>query len=213
MLRFSLGGIPVLIHPLFWLTAFLFGGGLRMEGPGAWIPIFVWTVAMFVSVLAHEMGHALSARWFGGSPTVALHGLGGLTVLGLRGAGRWEQIFISAAGPAVGLLLAGVVLALYFVTRGVSPVLDAWINDMLWINIAWSLFNLLPILPMDGGQILRDLVGVRHQRICCAVGGILALLLTAACVWTGQYFMAVILVIMAVGNFKGTMPMEGGVQR
>jgi Zn-dependent protease len=96
---------------------------------------------------------------------------------------------------------------------GLSPVLDLWIEDMLWINIIWSLFNLLPILPMDGGQMLRDLLGMRHQRLCCWVGGILASVLALWAIWASQYFMAVILVMMAVGNFKGTLPIEGGVQR
>jgi stage IV sporulation protein FB len=214
MLRFSFVGIPILIHPLFWLTAFLLGGGLQMQGPHAWIPIFTWTLAMLVSVLGHELGHACAARCFGGQPTVALHGLGGLTMLGLRGAGRKEHFLISAAGPAVGFILAAVVFVFMLAGAGrLSPVLDRWIEDMLWINVVWSLFNLLPILPMDGGQMLRDLLGMRHQRLCCWVGGILASVLVLWAIWASQYFMAVILVMMAVGNFKGTLPIEGGVQR
>lgn len=213
MLQFSLWGIPVAIHPLFWLSAFLLGGGLRMEGPQGWIPVFIWTVAMLVSILAHEFGHAWASRFFGGRPAVALHGLGGLTQLGLGGAGRKEHFVISAAGPAMGFLLAGLTTVLFFFTRGLSPVLDEWIEDMLWINIVWSLFNLLPILPMDGGQMLRDLVGMRHHRLCCLVGGILASLLVAWAVLRGQYFMAVIVLLMAIGNFKGSLQIEGGVQR
>lgn len=213
MLQFSLWGIPVAIHPLFWLSAFLLGGGLRMEGPQGWIPVFVCIVAMLVSILAHEFGHAWASRFFGGRPAVALHGLGGLTHLGLGGAGRKEHFLISLAGPMMGFVLAFLVFLLAVFTHGRFPVLDDWVEDMLWINIGWSLFNLLPILPMDGGQMLRDLVGMRHHRLCCLVGGILASLLVVWAVLGGQYFMAVIVLLMAIGNFKGSLQIEGGVQR
>ena len=184
-----------------------------MQGPHGWIPVFVWIVAMFISVLAHEFGHALMARFFGGAPSVALYGLGGLTSLGLGGVSRGAHFLISAAGPAVGLSLAVLTAVVCFFVRGAAPVLDEWMIDMLWINVVWSLFNLLPILPMDGGQMLRDLLGIRHLRLCCWVGGILALLLTFWAVLRGQYFMALILLMMAVGNFKGTIQIQGGVQR
>ncbi|MDX6765438.1 MAG: site-2 protease family protein [Candidatus Methylacidiphilales bacterium] len=213
MLQFGLFGIPVQIQPMFWLSAFLLGGGLSMQGPKGWIPVFIWTVAMLVSVLVHEMGHAGASRMFGGRPAVVLHGLGGVTSLGLGEVGRWRHLWISAAGPAAGLGLAAGVALLAWMTHGRSPVLDAWVVDMLWINVVWSLFNLLPILPMDGGQILRDLVGMKHHRACCILGGVLAVLLGVWAVLSGQYVLAIITLLLAMGNFKGSTQLEGGVHR
>jgi hypothetical protein len=73
-LRFRLLGIPVRVHPLFWLaTAVLGSGGSETLGP-----ILIWIGCVFVSILVHEYGHGLMARLFRCRPSIVLYGLGGL---------------------------------------------------------------------------------------------------------------------------------------
>jgi Zn-dependent protease len=180
-LRFSVAGIPVRVHPLFWLLAFLLG--FRPGDPAA---IFIWVGAVFVSILVHELGHAFTMRYFGYNPAVVLYMGGGLAMYhgdndspwtnysGSFGRGRdrpWAKIIIAAAGPAAGFLLAGIVVA-YMLLGGVtssllgvevgrgegaSHYLNTLIVSLLFINIFWGVINLFPIYPLDGGQIAREL--------------------------------------------------------
>ena len=74
-LRFSIAGIPVRVHPLFWLIAILFG-----SSSGSIVSILSWVVAIFVSILIHELGHAFAMRRYGQGSHIVLHFAGGLTV-------------------------------------------------------------------------------------------------------------------------------------
>src|SRR2546422_735068 len=84
-LHFSLAGIPVCVHPLFWLMTALFGASA-----GDLIQLLVWIAVVFVSILIHEMGHALMMRWYGQPSRVVLYLAGGLTIPEPVGWGnRW----------------------------------------------------------------------------------------------------------------------------
>src|SRR3954465_1896369 len=72
-LEFHLGSIPVLVRPMFFLMAVLFGAQGGASGA------VIWVAVVFFSVLAHEMGHALAMRNFGFSPSIELHAMGGFT--------------------------------------------------------------------------------------------------------------------------------------
>ncbi len=153
-LQFTLLGIPVRVHPVFWLTsAFLAWEPNRLDA------VFVRVLCVFVAILVHEMGHALVTRKFGWRPEVVLYFFGGYTT-SMRHT-TWRDVAVSAAGPASGF-------ALYFLIWFVLPVLrrHGWLaNELvvdavvfsLFINLVWNLANLLPVIPLDGGQISREL--------------------------------------------------------
>jgi stage IV sporulation protein FB len=114
-LRFTLAGIPVRVHPLFWLIAILFG-----SSSGDFLQLLIWVAAVFVSILVHELGHAFAMRFYGQRSQVILHMAGGLTVpesaaWGGGSAnvylGPTREILISLAGPGAGFLLAALVMA------------------------------------------------------------------------------------------------------
>lgn len=169
-LHFRLGGIPVRVHPFFWLTTLL------LSGLGSPADVFTWIVAVFVSILVHELGHALLQIYFGGRSKIVLYGMGGLAIGERVDYSPWRQILISLAGPAAGFLIAlllyGLLLALGVYTRVVllmgfvpmvvneelaSQFADRLVRDLFWINIMWGVLNLLPIYPLDGGQVSREL--------------------------------------------------------
>ena len=176
-LNFVLLGVPVRVHPFFWLVA------LMLSGLGQPIMVFIWVVAIFISILAHEMGHALAARAHGWQPWITLYGLGGLASYQPTRRDPWSQIVISLAGPVAGFLLAGFIVSALFAAGhsvsfqfgsplGIDLQVDGIDNDrlfyfvknMLWINIAWGLVNLLPIFPLDGGQVSRELFNLYYPR-------------------------------------------------
>ncbi len=207
-------GIPVTVDWWFWLSGALLGGGINANTSRAWAVVAVWCGVMFLSVLVHELGHALAGRHFGAQPSIRLHGFGGLTVLPGGTFSRGQSILVSGAGPLAGLLLGFVVLAVAQALRGVDLPRLAHVafRDGLYINFVWTALNLLPIQPLDGGQILRDILGPRRRQVTAMVGGILAVGLGVWCFTLGQIYMAVMLGMLAYHNFSQG-PMQGGVAR
>lgn len=175
--QFSILGIPVRIHPLFWLIAILpMLNGRRFDT----LLALLWVGCVFLSILIHELGHALTVRYFGGRPWITLYGFGGLAAYRPN---EWTRAFdptardvlISLAGPAAGFSLAGITF-LSLAALGV-PVqvqgLDVELGDQIWqsnaylaffltqlifVNLVWNLLNLLPVIPLDGGQVLQSVL-------------------------------------------------------
>ncbi|MEQ8855539.1 M50 family metallopeptidase [Gimesia sp.] len=176
-LRFSIFGIPIRVHPLFWVVAAFMG----------WNPddlkfTWIWIACVFVSILVHELGHAIMAKIFGWPPQIILYHFGGLAVYQpYSGLTTQRSIIISAAGPMAGFILFGIVWVFrYYSIRfglwdGFSPQARGYIAlafyDLIFINLYWGLINLAPVLPLDGGHICEDICkSVKRYR-----GDILAL--------------------------------------
>lgn len=210
MLRFAVFGIPIGIDWFFWLTCVLLGGGVNARTPDDWLRVAVWTAVVLVSILVHELGHAFAGRHYGASPLIRLHGLGGATYLPGARFSRRENIFVSAAGPLAGLLLGVTVLVAVLLVPVPAGLGRVAVADALYINFFWTFVNLLPIQPMDGGQILRDFLGPRHLRLTCWIGCVLAAALAALALFNQQPFLAFMMAFMAYLNFT-RQRMEGGV--
>ena len=148
--HFSLGGIPVRVEPAFFIIIAILGyNPYRPSVPG----VLWWVGIAFVSILVHELGHAVAFRLYGVRPSITLHGMGGLT----SGSGElspMHHIVVSLAGPLSALVLLGIPSWLLAQSGTITSIegRDA-VTAAVWINIGWSLLNLLPILPLDGGQV------------------------------------------------------------
>lgn len=179
-IRFRLAGIPVKILPAFWLVSLLLGWG-----PGGLRSVFVWIPCVFVGVLCHELGHAIVARRFGGKPEITLYAMGGLTHTNPSAPlGRWRSIAVSLAGAGAGFLLGAMILVVAAALTGgdgtaierlqragaltmsagvqASPIARA-AGYLIWINLGWGAVNLIPVLPFDGGNVMRELLGGGEQ--------------------------------------------------
>jgi Zn-dependent protease len=177
-LRFSLFGFPIRIHPWFLIVAGIIG----FSGPEPNLArALVWIGVVLVSVLVHELGHAFAARTVGAEPTIDLYALGGLTAFAPpRPLGRWQSVGISLAGPFAGFLLGFLVLSgaaalgtdrpSPFVGSN-APLIEVIVGASIWVNLYWGVVNLLPILPLDGGNVVRSLLpGGDDQRDRLATG-------------------------------------------
>lgn len=169
---FTLGRIPVGATGGYLLIAAYFGYIYSLGNVALGI---LAAACVTLSILFHEFGHALVARRLNLEPKVVLHGWGGLTFHGRAESNKHDAV-ITAAGPFAGLLLAGVAFAI----RAAIPHTLADLHlgggqftglgyalfalELLWqINLFWSLLNLLPIWPLDGGQLFRLLM-LRFQK-------------------------------------------------
>ncbi len=186
VLSFRLLGFQVVVEPWFWLVMLVFGA----NGPPEYLP--PWILAAFVSVLAHELGHAFLGRAYGRESWIRLYGLGGLTIF--EGGGRFTLLrdtLVSLAGPMAGFAFA---LFIYLLNRAVpleGMFLNLLIFDLLIVNIWLGIINLLPVLPLDGGNVMRNVVRAwtgRNDdtlalRISVAVGALVAVVALANESW------------------------------
>ena len=170
-LKFRLFGFPVRVHPWFWLLTVLFGASaFERYGPQY---LVAWVGVVFVSILVHELGHALAFRWFGVDSHVVLYSFGGLAVPWGVVPGRWRRVVVSLTGPAAGFVLFGAVYASNLAFgwgddhgRGFGkPSLAAEVfRNLVFVNLAWGLVNLLPVFPLDGGQVAQEVCGALSPR-------------------------------------------------
>lgn len=162
----TLAGIPIRVEWSFWLIA-VFLGYRNREG---WL-LLAWVAIVLVSILVHELGHAVALRIFKQQPHVVLHAFGGLTYGSSPYRSRTQSIIVSAAGPLTALVLLG--LPAHFVLDPVWLFTDfnryVIVHDIAYVNIAWSVVNLLPILPLDGGNIAAAIIGHPRTRILSMV--------------------------------------------
>ncbi len=208
MFRFRLGSIPVEVHFFHLVVSALLGWqfflpSAQVSGP-AWLAehlgdpgnpgyvqavvlgVLAWMLIVFISVLIHELGHAMAYRAFGQQPSIALVSLGGLTWSPEAGKLSWlRRVVVSLAGPLSGLAL-GVACGLgYFMSRrGDSGALAFFLYWFCSANVFWTVLNLVPVQPMDGGNILSTvLTRFLGRGGFIAAQGISLVLCLAAVAW------------------------------
>lgn len=220
-LRFHVLGIPVRVHPMFWLAGLILGIG----GNPKPAQIVIWISVFFGSILLHEMGHALVARAHGWDPWITLYGFGGLASYRPTNSSPLAQLLIAAAGPGIGFVFAAIVIAVVQASGhrvefgwdgGLLPVrfefFESWqmnvlIYYLLQVNILWGLINLIPVIPLDGGQIARQSLelinpgdGLRQALWLSIITGVVVALLA----WQKLHepFIAILFAALAYSNFQ-----------
>jgi len=161
--RFRLFGIPIRAHPFYWLISVLLALDV-FEHDGIVLGLILVAV-VFISIVVHEMGHALWYRYFGTYSTIVLYGLGGLNIPDEPLPQRRQRIGAALAGPAAGFLLMGLVWVsnqYYRWSAASPPYTTATYEWLIYINLIWGIFNLLPIWPLDGGRVCQEICA--HYR-------------------------------------------------
>ncbi len=214
--RFRLLGIPVRVHPLFWVLATVLGWELTKGGGKL---LLIWIGCVFFSILVHEFGHALTARLYGADPSVLLYAMGGLCLYQNSRETLWRRFFVLAMGPGAGFLLMGAAIAWGSVQFRVSP-LEVWNGEfmpgsgyagltiyfLVTINFFWGILNLLPVMPLDGGQIAMVFLTM-HDRRQGQRRAYIASLVTAGLValyfvQVKEYYNALLFGLLAMSSFQ-----------
>jgi stage IV sporulation protein FB len=231
-LRFSIAEVPVSVHPSFWLIAILFGAS------GNLLLLPIWVLVVFVSILVHELGHALVFRSHGQRSRIQLYFAGGLTIpepvywgSGYANVGLTanQQILISLAGPGAGFLFAALVIAATLLIGGSvgiswllgfiplpflkealpfgGIVLTALISLLLEVNIFWGLVNLMPVYPLDGGSVARNvfvqadpIAGIRKSLWLSVIAG--AIVALVGLFFFRSVFIALLFAILAFQSYQ-----------
>lgn len=184
----SVFGVAIRVHVtlmllLVWAVASYAIRGVQVGTAALGIAL---VASVFVIILVHELAHALMARHYGTvTRDILLLPIGGMSRMERLPEKPRQELAVALVGPAVNVVLAGV-LALVLVATGGSfdpgdaaTTPGAFLGQLLWINIILAGFNLLPAFPMDGGRALRALLAIRLGRaratqIALVVGRVLA---------------------------------------
>jgi Zn-dependent protease len=156
---FRFAGIDVFLHfTWFIIAAYFISGYIRKYQSPVWGVLEY--VGLFVIVLIHEFGHALACRQVGGvANQIVLWPLGGIAFVNPpRRAGAY--LWSIAAGPLVNVILLPILGGMLMLVRASAPGSDlaVFLYDLNWINLGLLIFNILPVFPLDGGQIVRGLL-------------------------------------------------------
>ena len=227
--RFDLFGVPVRVKFWFWAACLITG----LSQDETWA-LLIWVAVCFGSILLHEMGHVAAFRRFGEEAGVVLYGWGGLTIpeRGVRGTAA--RLAVSLAGPAAGFCAAAMVMAAAYYAGAhihlgwwaflpglaVSPPTAArivsgtpsylWyvlLNDLLFVNLYWGIVNLLPVYPLDGGQVSQALFerfdpsGGRRKSLILSVSLAVAIALLGAL--QRSPIAVVLFAVLAVSSLQG----------
>lgn len=215
MLRFGLFGIPVQVRWTFWLmTALLAYPLVLSKSPDAPVQFLAWAVAVFFSILWHELGHAVFQRGFGMRTEIELNHFGGLAKGSGRQLSQGKSLIMIAAGPGAGLLFGAALFAaqLALQPRGLWPdggfFADLLLN-LFRINIFWSIVNLAPVLPLDGGQIANTILGPgrARQTLKISIGAGIVMVIIGFMIQ--QSFMSMLFVFLTIQNVQRLQGING----
>jgi len=197
------GRIPIHIHPLFWVLIILIGwlSSESLQGTA------IWAGVIFVSVLIHEYGHALAALVCRQEAEINLIGLGGMTRRQGPPISLLQEFFIVLSGPLAGfglyfLALKGTHVFANTPYHGTYYAFQA----AAWVNLYWTILNLLPILPLDGGNLLRiileRLFGLRGVKIALLISIVLGSIFGLFFIFVQAIFAGAIFFMLAFESFQ-----------
>ncbi|MDC0567234.1 hypothetical protein OAP01_04325 [Akkermansiaceae bacterium] len=208
---------------------FFLGGGLEITSREDFLMILLWIIVLLVSILVHELGHALTSRKMTGvTPSIKLWGMGGLAYPNTQ-LNQKQSFWVTWAGPLAGLGFFGLIVltccAVYGIAAGtdltmfllfpstginretftvlaeMNKLVLFMLNKLLWVNFWWSLMNLLPVFPLDGGQIYASIE--RSPKKVWTVGMVTgALVAVAALLFLQQLFITILFGYFAFQNYK-----------
>lgn len=238
-IQVGLFGFPIRVTPFFWIAALLLGWSGTDGDPHL---LIAWVCAVFLSILIHELGHAFAFRYFGTQAHVVLYHFGGLAIpdgYGMGARDPYRQIAISLAGP-VAQMAGALVLMLIVAVSGhqiplggflgeLLPIVDApslprdtrltsflffFVVFFLYVSLYWALLNLLPIYPLDGGQIARELFsvfggsdGIKNSLILsvCTGGAVAVFALL-----NGETYLLILFGMLAASSYQTLQAYMGG---
>lgn len=239
--NFSLFGFAIRVHPAFLIMPLLLGNGFLQDGANPGIALVVLTVVFFCSILFHELGHSLAFRYYGIDSYIVLYWMGGVACPTGSGFGKRRvyddkaQIVVSLAGPIFNFLLGGLLIGIIYAVggtviyfqSGLFPMFYPDLQDTmfkgnqavmiffragLFANLVWGILNLIPVYPLDGGQVARAAFkifdGHNGLRNSLSMSFIVAVLVAVYGFTSGDQFIGIFFAFMAYSNYQ--MLQHGG---
>jgi stage IV sporulation protein FB len=204
MIEFKIFNIPVRVEPWFWLTMAFIGGILGVDSKEALFRILLFLCAGFISILVHELGHALTAKSFGKQVGIVLQAFGGYAAYsGGAPLSRTKTFLVTAAGPAIQIALGFVVLMVARQFDAISPQAKYFLTILYGISFFWAILNLIPVLPLDGGRLMESLLGPQRIRLTLKISMAVAICIgLLGLMMTNSILLPIFMGMMAYESYK-----------
>lgn len=198
------GKIPIRIHPFFWFLIAIIGW---LSSGGTVLGTVLWAIVILYSVLIHEYGHALTALAFGQEAHIELIGFGGVTHRHGPKLKLWQEFIIVLDGPLAGVLLLSVA---YFILAAYGEKLPATVvyalNITVYANIFWTIINLLPVYPLDGGKLLSIIfeafLGIRGMKIALFLSCLFSLIVSVFLFYEGLFIGGALFLLFTIEGYR-----------
>ena len=204
MVKFSILGISVRVEPWFWITMAFIGGGLHAANSTDILLVLVFVFAGFLSIIIHELGHALTIRKYGLPTAITLQAFGGYASFPAGRLDRKQSFVVTAAGPALQFVF-GVLLIVLAPSISIpeGSLFLPFLRDLIWVSIAWSILNCLPVYPMDGGQMMVAILGSKKQHYVHLISSIVAVIIgIAGYLYLGTILLPIFMALFAWQNLQ-----------
>ncbi len=203
------GKIPISISNFFWLTAAFIGWMYSRSLVGT----LIWVGIIFVSILIHELGHALTAKFFGQKPRIELIAFGGLTYPSGPKLPLWKEFIVVFNGPLFGFSLFILGTLLLQVPALATPGIGNFLQTFRLVNLFWTVVNLLPVLPLDGGQLVRIICeSIFHSkgfRYALMISMIVAIVISLTFFFMRGFLIGAFFFLFAFQNFEAWRKTKG----
>lgn len=168
MIRFTFFGMPVEIQPWFWVILALLGSNFGQMDANAnqALGVALFVIAGAISIFVHELGHAFAGKIYKAQPFIVLHGFGGYAAFPGSYFTRMQSFLVTAAGPVTQLLLGFIAFGSLLLLPELSEAFRSFISDLFLVSIFWALLNLIPVYPLDGGQMMAAALGPQRRKLC-----------------------------------------------
>lgn len=196
------GRIPIHIFPFFWFLILIIGwlNSLTLIGT------MIWSIVILISVLIHEYGHALTSLIFGQHAEINLMGFGGLTKRDGPKLARWKEFLIILNGPLAGFLTFMIAYFLLGHVGEKKAILLYALEVTVNVNLFWTLLNLFPVIPLDGGHLLRILLegalGLRGLKLSFFISIVLAGVIGLYFFLIQQIVMGALFLLLAFESYR-----------
>jgi Zn-dependent protease len=179
-------------------------GGLNAADSTDILLVFVFVFAGFLSIMIHELGHALTIRKYGLPAAITLQAFGGYASFPSGKLDRKQSFVVTAAGPALQFAF-GVMLIIF--TPNISipegSLFLPFLRDLIWVSIAWSILNCLPVYPMDGGQMMAAILGPKRQHNVHLISSLVAVAVgIAGYLYLGTILLPIFMALFAWQNWQ-----------
>ena len=204
MLEFNLFKIPVRVEPVFWITMGLIGFMWNQGAPGnqLFLRIALFTMAGFISILIHELGHALMVKKYKLPTEIVLSSFGGYATHPGGVLDRKQSFLVTLGGP---LLQAVFGLALYYILPQLNlgaTLVVYFLGTLTGISIIWAIFNCVPVLPLDGGRMLEAALGPRKIKLTLQISIAVAITLAIFGFTKNEPILGIFMAMFAFQNYQ-----------
>ena len=180
------------------------GGGLHAANSTDILLVLVFVFAGFLSITIHELGHALAIRKYGLPAAITLRAFGGYASFPAGKLDRKQSFFVTAAGPVIQFVF-GVLLIVLAPSISIpeGSLFLPFLRDLIWVSIAWSILNCLPVYPMDGGQMMAAILGPKKQHFVHLISSIVAVAVgIAGYLYLGSILLPIFMALFAWQNWQ-----------